>query len=92
MGLILNETEDGVATITLNRADKLNAFAAAMREDLFKSLQNAATNPDVGAVIITGAGRGFSAGGDVGAMAAMQRENRTQESTVYCSPVRRSPR
>jgi 2-(1,2-epoxy-1,2-dihydrophenyl)acetyl-CoA isomerase len=77
MALILYETADGVATITLNRAEKLNAFAGTMRDDLLKALQTAGRSPEVGAVIITGAGRGFSAGGDVEAMAAMQREDRT---------------
>lgn len=79
MGLILYETADGVATITLNRAEKLNAFAGTMRDELLKALQTAAQSPDVGAVILTGAGRGFSAGGDVEAMAAMQREKRTRD-------------
>lgn len=79
MGLILYETADGVATITLNRPEKLNAFAGTMRDDLLKALQAAAESSEVGAVIVTGAGRGFSAGGDVEAMAAMQREGRSRD-------------
>jgi 2-(1,2-epoxy-1,2-dihydrophenyl)acetyl-CoA isomerase len=58
-------TRDGsVQTITLNRPDKLNAFTRAMHEDLQAALE-AARDPVVRAVVITGAGRGFSAGQDL---------------------------
>lgn len=68
-------TRDGaVQTITLNRPDKLNAFTRAVHDGLRDALEEAAA-PDVRAVVITGAGRGFSAGqdlqqfsGDVGSM------------------------
>jgi 2-(1,2-epoxy-1,2-dihydrophenyl)acetyl-CoA isomerase len=56
--------EGGVQTITLNRPDKLNAFTLAVHEDLQAALEEA-RDPAVRAVVITGAGRGFSAGQDL---------------------------
>ncbi|MHC4818254.1 MAG: enoyl-CoA hydratase/isomerase family protein [Planctomycetota bacterium] len=57
--------EGRVLYITLNRPDKLNAFFGTMREDLLTQLAAAETNPSIGAVVLTGAGRGFCGGGDV---------------------------
>lgn len=74
MRLILTETRDGVATITLNRPEKLNAFGGTMREELIEALDAAATDATIGCVVITGAGRGFCAGGDIDAMLRMQQE------------------
>jgi len=57
--------KDRIATITLNRPDRLNAINEDMRDDfslLFNELQ---TNEDIGVVIFTGSGRAFSAGGDI---------------------------
>jgi 2-(1,2-epoxy-1,2-dihydrophenyl)acetyl-CoA isomerase len=60
-------SRDGaVQTITLNRPDKLNAFTRAVHEELHAALEGA-RDPAVRAVVITGAGRGFSAGQDLGA-------------------------
>ena len=60
-------SRDGaVQTITLNRPDKLNAFTRAVHEELHAALEDA-RDPAVRAVVITGAGRGFSAGQDLGA-------------------------
>ncbi|MGH6954420.1 MAG: enoyl-CoA hydratase-related protein, partial [Alphaproteobacteria bacterium] len=60
------EVGDGVATVTLARPDKLNAIDRAMREDLRRALREAARDDAVRALILTGAGRAFSAGQDVG--------------------------
>ena len=57
--------EGRVLYITLNRPDKLNAFYGTMREDLLTLLAAAETDPSIGAVVLTGAGRGFCGGGDV---------------------------
>jgi enoyl-CoA hydratase/carnithine racemase len=67
---ILYEVEDGILTITLNRPDRLNAFNGQMMNDLFKAFDLADADDDVGAVILTGAGRGFCAGADLEAGAA----------------------
>ena len=65
---LLQTTEDGIAWLTLNRPDRLNAFSPAMLLALGEVLQRLSGDDDVGAVIITGAGRGFCAGGDVKTM------------------------
>lgn len=57
--------EDSVALITLNRPDKLNAFNADMRADMTDAVQRASLDDTIRAVVITGAGRAFSAGADV---------------------------
>ncbi|MDQ3282560.1 MAG: enoyl-CoA hydratase-related protein [Acidobacteriota bacterium] len=68
-------TNEAVATITLNRPEKLNAFTGTMREDLLDALHACENDASVRAVVITGAGRAFCAGGDVGFMAQLQETN-----------------
>lgn len=63
--LILYETRGAVAWITLNRPDRLNAWTPAMSVEMADALQAANADPSVGAVVITGAGRGFCAGADM---------------------------
>ena len=66
----LIETRDnGVLTLTLNRPERLNALTVPMTEALLDALRRAAVDREVRAVLLTGAGRGFCAGGDVKAMA-----------------------
>jgi 2-(1,2-epoxy-1,2-dihydrophenyl)acetyl-CoA isomerase len=65
---VLLRVDEGVAWITLNRPDRLNAFAGDMRDRLHDALEGAATNPDVRVLVITGAGRGFCTGADVEVM------------------------
>src|SRR5271167_2776108 len=65
---LLETTEGGIAWLTLNRPDRLNAFSPAMLLALGEALQRLGEDPGVGAVVITGAGRGFCAGGDVNTM------------------------
>jgi enoyl-CoA hydratase/carnithine racemase len=59
------DLEDGVLTVTLSRPDRLNAFNAQMMIDYAAVLDEIDANDDVRAVIVTGAGRGFSAGADL---------------------------
>src|SRR5687767_12919544 len=66
-------THDGIASITLNRPDKLNAFGGTMRQDLLAALRAIESDRDSRAVVITGAGRAFCAGGDVDSMAGLQK-------------------
>jgi enoyl-CoA hydratase/carnithine racemase len=63
---ITYEVADGVLTITLNRPDRLNAFTATMGRELIAAFDAADADDDVRAVIVTGAGRGFCAGADLG--------------------------
>ncbi|MGX1702012.1 enoyl-CoA hydratase-related protein [Microbacterium sp. NPDC055357] len=58
------EVDAAIATITLNRPDRLNAFAGDMASRYLAALQRADDDPDVRAVIVTGNGRGFCAGAD----------------------------
>lgn len=71
--LIETSLRDAVATITLNRPDKLNAFTGTMREDLLAALRACADDSAVRVVVITGAGRAFCAGGDVESMSGLQK-------------------
>ncbi len=66
---LIEQQEAGVLTLTLNRPERLNAMTVRMVEALLAALRRAAVDPEVRAVVITGAGRGFCAGGDVKAMA-----------------------
>ena len=61
---VLLQKEDGIATVTLNRPEKLNALTPAMRVEIRTALEDAATDNSMRVVIITGAGRGFCAGAD----------------------------
>lgn len=55
----------GVALVTLNRPERLNALSMAMTEDVIAAFGRVAADPAIGAVVLTGAGRGFCAGGDI---------------------------
>ena len=72
--MITFEVRDRIATITLNRPDKLNAFSGTMREELLAALRQAEDDRECRVVVITGAGRAFCAGGDVDYMSGLQRE------------------
>jgi enoyl-CoA hydratase/carnithine racemase len=63
---ITTAVDDGVLTITLNRPDRLNAWTGTMGEELIAAFDAADADDDVRAVIVTGAGRGFCAGADLG--------------------------
>lgn len=62
---VLVTIENKVATIALNRPEKLNALSPELIEDLIKAVEEVESNNAARAIIITGAGRAFSAGGDV---------------------------
>ena len=66
---LLEQVKDGVAVLTLNRPDRLNAMSRPMLDALLEALPRLAEDPAVGVLVLTGAGRGFCAGGDVKAMA-----------------------
>ena len=62
---LLYKVEDGVATITLNRPDRLNAYTATMSAELREAFAAADADEGVRAIVLTGAGRGFCAGADM---------------------------
>jgi 2-(1,2-epoxy-1,2-dihydrophenyl)acetyl-CoA isomerase len=68
MADLLESTENGIATLTLNRPERLNALSPAMTSGLKDALERLATDHEVGAIVIAGAGRGWCAGGDVKTM------------------------
>jgi enoyl-CoA hydratase/carnithine racemase len=67
---ILYEVQERVATITLNRPQKLNAWTAVMAAELREALTTAEADEGVRAIVITGAGRGFCSGADMARLAA----------------------
>jgi len=67
--LVLYEVRDRVALITLNRPDRLNALLPGMGEAYTDLLRRADRDPDVRAIVVTGAGRGFCSGADLGILA-----------------------
>src|SRR2546426_9056733 len=64
------ELSERLATLTLNRPEKLNALSDGMIAAGIEHLRRCAADAEVGAVLVTGAGRAFCAGGDVSAMSA----------------------
>lgn len=62
---VLVDVEGAVGTITFHRPEKLNAFAGSMRDEIAEAFERLGEDDDVRAVIVTGAGRAFSAGADV---------------------------
>src|SRR5689334_22708187 len=69
---ILYRVENGVAVVTLNRPDKLNAWRGAMDRDVRAAMRQAANDEAVRVIILTGAGRGFCAGADMGMLQSIQ--------------------
>lgn len=66
---ILTHVENKVATLTFNRPDKLNALSRELLNQSIDCLKRWSRDPEVGAIVVTGAGRAFCAGGDVSNMA-----------------------
>lgn len=62
---ILTEVDDGLLLITLNRPEKLNAWTYRMGAELSAAVAGANDDPDIEAIVVTGAGRGFCAGADI---------------------------
>jgi 2-(1,2-epoxy-1,2-dihydrophenyl)acetyl-CoA isomerase len=65
---LLYEVKDGIATLTLNRPERLNALGGTLRQDLHDAVTRAGADPEVRVMVVTGAGKGFCSGGDVKAM------------------------
>ncbi len=67
--VLLTQVRDRVATLTLNRPEKLNAINVPLLEEAAATLKAWSRDPDIGAIVVTGSGRAFCAGGDVSMMA-----------------------
>ena len=63
--VLLLDKSESIATITLNRPEKMNAYNTVMQRELIDALDNADRDDDVRAIIVTGAGHGFCAGADL---------------------------
>jgi enoyl-CoA hydratase/carnithine racemase len=70
--LVLSSADQGVLTLTFNRPDTLNAWTDAMGRRYFDLLAQAEKDPDVRAVVVTGAGKGFCSGADFKTLTAIQ--------------------
>ena len=81
MSDVLFELNNKVLTITFNRPDKLNPIGDSVTPFVVERLQEAVTDPEVGAIVVTGAGRAFCAGGDVSGMSD-QYESRSFDQSV----------
>lgn len=62
------EIKNGVAWLTLNRPDKLNAFTEQMNDEIMKALKDVAKNAEIRCLVITGEGRAFCSGEDLGSL------------------------
>ncbi|MBI4850486.1 MAG: enoyl-CoA hydratase [Acidobacteria bacterium] len=67
--------ENSIAWLTLNRPDKLNALVGTAREEILDALTSLEKDNNTKAICITGAGKGFCAGGDINYMASLQKDN-----------------
>jgi enoyl-CoA hydratase/carnithine racemase len=85
---LIYETKEHVATLTLNRTERLNALGGTLREDLPAALTHAIDDPDVRVIVITGAGKGFCAGGDVKAMQDANAAGRARPLLERVAPSR----
>ena len=86
--LILMDVARHVATLTLNRPERLNAIGADMRNQLLAALERAEADPAVRVVMITGAGRAFCSGGDVKEMNERRAAGATTRRDPEVTPIR----
>ena len=93
---IIYEKSEGIATITLNRPERMNAFTNQMIEEWYRALLDANADEDVRVIIVTGAGRGFCAGVDLegGRLGELMNQERTpvQNRNFLRDSVQRVPR
>lgn len=82
----------GVGTLRLNRPEKLNAFVGDMRDRLGDGLEALADDPEVRVIVVTGTGRAFCAGADVGYLSELVEEQRIEEGRALVEAGRRVAR
>ncbi len=85
---LLYEAKDGIATLTLNRPERLNALGGTLRQDLFDAVTRAGADPEVRVMVVTGAGKGFCSGGDVKAMGEAKAGQRERPLIEKIAPGR----
>ena len=82
---IIYAVQDRVATITFNRPDRLNAWTHKMQGELRAAFEVAEQDSEVRAIVVTGAGRGFCAGADMGGMASNIASNKVVEESDFAA-------
>ena len=87
--LLLVERDGPVAVLTLNRAKQLNALSVQLRVDIVRTIREMSASNDVRAIVLTGNGRAFSAGGDLDMLRAKSAEGRA-EPGIARRPIRNS--
>jgi 2-(1,2-epoxy-1,2-dihydrophenyl)acetyl-CoA isomerase len=86
------EIDNGIATITLNRPEKLNAFSAAMQESWLEALEECRTNPSVRVIVMTGTGRAFTTSGDVDSFSTSAEQTAANIKARVADGIQRLPR
>ena len=84
---VLYEVNDGVAVITFNRPDRLNAWNGDIHQGYFTSLDNAAADPEVQVIVVTGAGRGWCAGADMDVLQGIQSDAPSDSAGAMAQPT-----
>ena len=88
MKCLIYEVRDAVATLTLNRPERMNALGDTLREDFYEGLSRAIDDAGVRVIVVTGAGKAFCAGGDVKAMQEAKAANRERPLMEKVAPGR----
>jgi 2-(1,2-epoxy-1,2-dihydrophenyl)acetyl-CoA isomerase len=86
---VLSDVTGGVGTVVLNRPEKMNAFFGPMRDEIAEALETMADREDVRVVVVTGAGRAFCTGADVGYMAGLLERGDYHEANALVRAGRR---
>lgn len=88
---ILYDTADRIATITLNRPDRMNAWTGAMEQEVRAAFEAAALDSEVRVIVLTGAGRGFCAGADMGVLQTINPDDVRRASNLPPFDMNRRP-
>ena len=86
--VVLYEQQGPVALLTLNRPERLNAWTGPMERRYFGLLDRAAADPDVRAIVVTGAGRGFCAGADMDMLQGIGADETGDRAARTAAPAR----
>ena len=84
---IVVEVQDHLATVTLNRPQKLNAYTSLMGEELTHAYETLGQRDDIRVIIMTGAGRGFCSGADVGTVFQKNLDEQQQGSPARATGI-----
>lgn len=83
---ILTDIDDQILTITLNRPDRLNAWTGQMQTEVRDAIEKAGVDDKVRAIIVTGAGRGFCAGADMGGLQTISPDGESAAAVTDADP------